>query len=86
MRSEFTDENNLSDEIFSEVPVAKEGEVTELHLLCFAKVILLAVAIIFVASAVSELFYKGNAVFEVCKVSLPSIATLVIGYYFGSQK
>lgn len=74
------------DGAISEVPATQEGKVTELHLLGFAKTILLFVFMAFVASAISELFFNGNAVYEACKVILPPIATLVIGYYFGSAK
>lgn len=84
---DFSDEANITFENeISDVPVAQEGKVTELHLLGFAKTILLFVFIAFVASAISELFFKGNAVYEACKITLPPIATLVIGYYFGSAK
>jgi hypothetical protein len=83
----FSDESSIAlEKTISEVPVAREGKVTELHLLGFAKTILLFVFIAFVASAISELLFNGNAVYESCKITLPPIATLVIGYYFGSAK
>ncbi len=82
----FSDENSISERALTETPVAREGKVTELHLLGFAKTILFFVFIAFVAAAISELYFKGNAVYEACKITLPSIATLVIGYYFGSAK
>jgi len=85
--------NNLKDEvlddstgILEETPYIREGEVTPIHILSFAKRILFALAVIFIIAAVFEVYRPGNAVFEACKVTLPSIATLVIGYYFGSTK
>lgn len=78
--------NQLDYEVLTDEPANKVGEVTELHLLDFAKWILVIVAFIYIGSAISELFVKGNAVYEACKVTMPSIATLVIGYYFGTSK
>lgn len=63
-----------------------ENEVTPIHLLNFAKVILLSIAIIFILASITELVWPKNEVFETCKVILAPIATLVIGYYFGSSK
>lgn len=81
------DETRLTDEeAFSEVEGVVEGNVTARHLLTFAKLILLIVAIMYSLAALSELLVPHNSVFEACKVTLPSIATLVIGYYFGSSK
>ncbi len=79
-------ENNNQDELLSKIPSAKEGEVSEIEILALAKWILIAVAVIYIGSALSELWRHGNPVFETCKITLPSIATLVIGYYFGSTK
>ena len=81
------DESNLPDNaIFSQTKYIDEGEVTPRHLLGFAKLILLVVAVMYRLAALSELLVHHNAVYEACKVTLPSIATLVIGYYFGSSK
>jgi len=90
-------ENNLQDEnckevlddskgVLAETPYIDEGNVTPIHMLSFAKKILLVLAIMFVIAAFFEFYRPGNAVFETCKVTLPSIATLVIGYYFGSTR
>lgn len=85
--------NNLKDEvlddstgILEETPYIHESEITPIHMLLFAKKILLALAVIFLIAAALEVYRPGNAVFEACKVTLPSIATLVIGYYFGSTR
>ena len=87
IEKDMIDEGALPVEsVISQVPVASEGEVTPLHLLSFAKLILLFVAIIYVIAGVSELIKEGNGFYEISKVTLPSIATLVIGYYFGSTK
>lgn len=82
----LADETTLPIEKLSDVPVAKEGAVTGLHLLGFAKNILLIVSVLFLLAAITELWIPGNKVYEACKITLPSIATLVIGYYFGSSK
>lgn len=74
------------EEVFTPYSGVQEGEVTPRHLLDFAKVILLVVAVMYVLAAISELWVGHNAVYEACKITLPSIATLVIGYYFGSSK
>jgi len=60
------------------MPLAKD-------LLRFGKQILFWIAILFAISEVAEIIRPGNAVFETTKTILPSIATLVIGYYFGSS-
>lgn len=81
------DETQLTDEeAFAEVEGIAEGQVTARHLLTFAKLILFVVALMYSLAAISELLVPHNSVFEASKVTLPSIATLVIGYYFGSSK
>lgn len=78
------DESNLDEtKVFTTSP---SGEVTPVHILGLAKGILIVVAIMYVGAAVAESFKPGNHIYEACKITLPSIATLVIGYYFGSQK
>jgi hypothetical protein len=72
--------------LFSETPYIKDGDVTAVHILNFAKKILAVLSIIFVMSALFEFYSPNNAIFETCKVTIPSLATLVIGYYFGSTK
>jgi len=81
------DETKLSEEqAFEDIKGVSQSEVTPRNLLTFAKYILLAVSLMYSFSAVSELFFPGNSVFETCKITLPSVATLVIGYYFGRSK
>jgi hypothetical protein len=41
---------------------------------------------LFIGAAITECWQPGNAVFETCKITLPTLATFVIGYYFGSTK
>jgi len=60
-------------------------DITQKDLLIFAKWILFTIAILFVLGCLSEIIYPGNMVFEVCKTTLPSFATLIIGYYFGKS-
>ena len=63
-----------------------EGRVTPTRMLSFAKQILLMLGFMFEIAAVFEIYIPGNGVYETCKVTIPSLATLVIGYYFGSTK
>ncbi len=84
----FVDETKISeDKLFEELKgFIKVGMVTPLHLLRFAKWILLILAVIFVGACLSEYLKPANAIYETCKVTIPSLATLVIGYYFGTTK
>lgn len=79
----MTDE--LTEEALTEVTPAL-NDVTPRHILSFAKAILAVLALIFLISSAIECYHPGSAVFETCKVTLPSLATLVIGYYFGTAK
>ena len=62
-----------------EKPLYTNKDVTPLDLLKFARQILVTIAIIFISSW----FSPNLVIFDCCKTVLPSIATLVIGYYFG---
>ena len=64
----------------------EEEKVSEKDILKLANRILFVLAVLFVFAGVTELYAKGNALFETCKICLPSLASLVIGYYFGSSK
>lgn len=76
------DESNIKEaDAFS---TASPGDVTPVHILGLAKGILLVVALMYVAAAIAEYLKPGNDIYAACKITLPSIATLVIGYYFGS--
>jgi hypothetical protein len=68
-----------------DIEIIEEKEVTPRILLRFAKLILLFVVIIFIMASISELFFPDNKVFEVCRNILPSLTTLIIGYYFGKS-
>ena len=80
------DESALSDDKLFDLTQGFEeaGIVTPIHLLRFAKWILSIIGAIYVLAGLSEILYPHNNVFETCKVTLPSLATLVIGYYFGT--
>lgn len=86
MNNNVLDESELSDDkLFDTIQgFAKDGLVTPIHLLRFAKWILGIIGVIYVLAGLSEIIYPQNNVFETCKVTLPSLATLVIGYYFGT--
>lgn len=88
MKNTVIDESTLPDDkLFESIQgVEKDGVVTPIHLLCFAKWILAIIGVIYVLAGLSEVIYPHNNVFETCKVTLPSLATLVIGYYFGTTK
>lgn len=51
-----------------------------------SKSILIAASGLYILAAISELIIPNNCVFEVSRVTLPSIASFVIGYYFGTIK
>ena len=72
-------------DILEEIPAVVAEDITPRDLLRFAKVILFALAILFILGAVCEMIRPGNNIFEACKTILPPIATLVIGYYFGKS-
>lgn len=88
MKNNVIDESNLPDDkLFQPIDgIEKDGVVTPIHLLRFAKCILSAIGVIYVLAGLSEFYCPNNNIFETCKVTLPSLATLVIGYYFGSTK
>ncbi len=74
--------NNENDEI-TQISGAVTENITPKDLMKFAKMILAVVAVIFILSGISEFIKPYNHVFEACKTILPSITTLVIGFYFG---
>lgn len=76
-----TDNNYL----LSDKKGVETKDVTPRDLLRFAKIILLFIAVLFILASITEVIWPKNAIFETCKIILPSIATLVIGYYFGSS-
>lgn len=78
--------NNENDELVDDKPSLKIEDITPKDLLFFAKVILLVLSILWILGGLSEIFRPGNNLFEACKITLPPIATLVIGYYFGKNK
>ncbi len=84
--SPFDESHKTDEELFTKQEGYHEGFVTEKNVLDFAKSILLGIAAIYFLAGISELFIHNNATYEACKITLPSIANLVIGYYFGSSK
>jgi len=62
-----------------------QNDITPKDRLRFAKTILLALSIMFIMGAGTEMVHPQNNVFEACRTILPSFATLVIGYYFGKM-
>ena len=72
--------------IFSDDKSVGEGIVTPMHMLSFAKRILIAISVIFGIASVMEYFSPHNAIFEACRGALPPLAGVVIGYYFGAPK
>jgi hypothetical protein len=70
---------------FDDVDYAREQNITPKDRLKFAKTILFFLMIMCCLGAITELLRPGNNVFEACRTILPSMATLVIGYYFGKM-
>jgi hypothetical protein len=63
-----------------------EEKVTPKDLLKFAQYILLFIFILFIFSAILQTIIPTSPVFDACKLVLPEIATLIIGFYFGKIK
>jgi hypothetical protein len=53
--------------------------------LSFEMMLLLCISILFIISMICSVIRPDSHVFDFCKVALPPIATLVIGYYFGKS-
>jgi len=66
-----------------EKPLYTDKDVTPRDLLKFARQILGGLAILFVFGCFAEWMLPYHGIIDLCKTVLPSIATLVIGYYFG---
>ena len=88
MSIKLIDESTIAeDKLFDTTEgIQSKGLVKPIHLLKFAKWILSVIGMIYLFACITEIFYPSNAVFEACKVTLPSFAALVIGYYFGNNK
>lgn len=69
-----------------DLPFFESKEVSDRDIFMFAKLILLALATIFLVGMGIDLYHPNSAVFEACKLTIPPLATLVIGYYFGTAK
>lgn len=78
--------NQENEDFLDDKPTLKIEDVTPRDLLTFSKVILIVLAIMWIAGGLSEILRPNNNLFEACKVTLPPIATLIIGYYFGKSK
>ena len=63
-----------------------EQEVTPKDLFRFAKAILLGISIMFILGMICKLIQQDTDIFESMKNILPSVATMVIGFYFGRTK
>jgi hypothetical protein len=75
-----------SDATINDSPAYESKNVSDRDIFRFAKAILMMLAVIFLAGMGIECYHPGSAVFEACKLTVPSLATLVIGYYFGTTK
>jgi hypothetical protein len=74
-----------NDDILTESKIYNEQEVTPKDLLRFAKLILAAIAGLFILGMFCQLITQDKIIFESCKMILPPVATLVIGFYFGKS-
>lgn len=63
-----------------------KDDITPKDLLRFAQYILLFIFISFIFSAILQTIIPTSPVFDACKLVLPEIATLIIGFYFGKIK
>lgn len=64
-------------------PLYEKEDVTPRDLLKFARQILWYLALLFIFGCFADWLIPDRGIFDCCKTALPSIATLVIGYYFG---
>ena len=78
-------EHQTINDVLESMPALTEENITPRDLLKFAKSILMILALLFAGGAICDVINPQSNVFEACKTILPSIATLVIGYYFGKS-
>lgn len=62
-----------------------EDDIPPQDKLKFAKWVLLFLLLVFLMGAITEIFRPQNNVFEACRTILPTLVTLVLGYYFGKM-
>lgn len=77
-------ENAKKEVIKDANPVLKE-HVTPYDLLVLARYILLSLLILFLILCLLDIWRPNQGFFETAKTTLPPIATLVIGFYFGRK-
>lgn len=75
-----------SDATINDSPSYESKEVSDKDIFIFAKSILMVLAVIFLVGIGVECYHPNSTVFEACKLTVPSLATLVIGYYFGTNR
>lgn len=80
---EYIDDSNAT---INDFPSYESKKVSDRDIFRFAKAILMMLAVIFLVGMGIECYHPNSAVFEACKLTVPSLATLVIGYYFGTTK
>lgn len=79
----YIDDSNAT---INDSPSYESKEVSDRDIFSFAKAILMVLAVIFLVGMGMECYHPNSTVFEACKLTVPSLATLVIGYYFGTTK
>ena len=79
----YIDDSNAT---INDSPSYESKEVSDRDIFSFAKAILMVLALIFLVGMGVECYRPNSTVFEACKLTVPSLATLVIGYYFGTTK
>lgn len=79
----YIDDSNAT---INDFPSYESKEVSDRDIFRFAKSILMVLAVIFLVGMGMECYHPNSTVFEACKLTVPSLATLVIGYYFGTTK
>lgn len=79
---EFIEDSNTD---LTNTPPYKDGKVSEIERMRFGKNVLWSLLLVFIIAMVLEIIRPHNAVFEACKITIPSLATLIIGYYFAKS-
>jgi hypothetical protein len=81
-------EINLQDQSVGKGSERGSGVVTQRHLLAFGAYVLIVLALLMTLSCATYFFadkdhlQSGKEIFELAKVTLPPIATLILGFYF----
>ena len=48
--------------------------------------LLIAIAVIYFLAIIGELMFPNNSLFDFCNLSLPPLATFILGYHLGTNR